>query len=71
MMAEDLIKFAQTTSYVLEAMEYGNAANQLLITQGAHRQPADSNPSTGNGIIQVVVWQTGKAQFSPVLASSG
>lgn len=56
MMAEDLIKFAQTISYVLEAMEYGDAANQLLITQGAHYQPTDSNPSTGNGIIQVVIW---------------
>ena len=71
MMAEDLIKFVQTIAYVLRAMENENAANELLTTQGAHYQPTDSSPSTGNGIIQVVVRQTGKAQLGPVLASSG
>ncbi|CZR45958.1 uncharacterized protein FPRO_11405 [Fusarium proliferatum ET1] len=41
-MAEDLIKFAQTITYIPRIIEHKNAANQLVTTQGAHYPPADS-----------------------------
>lgn len=41
-MAEDLVKFAQTITYIPRIIEHKNTTNQLVNAQGAHYPPTDS-----------------------------